>query len=173
MTDTNPLANKLEGVLSNASVEAISNIVKEQVSAFHNGGLTKADVNLNAERIIATIVADVDGADGKFDHRIDKTVLAAKLKKLEESGLMRQAFGNQIVQKLDEAVRNAPQLKDGSAIDAEALIQQTLRKAEVFVDDTFNKIDRNKDGLISQSDLAGGFQPLPTPSDTKAKPMVR
>lgn len=154
----------LDGVISKDALKAIESKVKEvskKVSdAIHGKGeIEKKYIDIRIDKTVEILLADLDGADGAFDHKISKAQLQKRANKLADAfadskkGAFAEALGTikqGIAQKLAETT--------GETLDTQELYTNITKAAHVKTDAIFNKFDLDHNGKIDQKELKEALQ---------------
>ena len=154
-TETNVIP---AGIISEASRKEINATISNLTKT--NGvdkGFHLEQVNAAAQHIVSVLVAEADGADGKFDHKIQKKTLVEKLNKIEEIPGIGKLMNGEFAQIL---VSSHAMLKDMPKTFPSGDIEKNLK---VSVDRMVNKaaiFDTNGDKFISPDEMKAVFQKL-------------
>ncbi len=148
----------LDGVISREALSAIKtkvNEVSEKISATINGKgeIEKSFVDMRIDKAVQILLADLDGADGKFDNKISKAEMKKRgVKAFSRLGTSEGSFLVGLPQ-LKEAIVKQVQETKGDALDVNALRKLVTDGIHVQTDKLFDKLDVDHNGKINREEL--------------------
>ena len=136
--------NPLHGVVSDKAVVAVGKAISGLTDKFMSTGIKEAEYTKVTHKVAEILVADFDGRDGKFDHKIDKALILEKMKNNE--AMKNLGFKGEM-RILDQF---PTQKIDGREyIDSKLL----LAALKVKADTSFDNLDKNHDHVLSHKDF--------------------
>lgn len=169
MSSTNNPTNPLKDVLSDDAAKALMTIVQRDLKkAKSTEGISLSQAQKDARQATHIVVADLDGADGAFDGKIDKALLNEKLGK---SSLLLGMVGGDKAKLAKEIEKMGSKIAEGDTLDTKKLLTEWGAKSDENIKELFQRLDTNKDGVLSITDRdAVEATPVATPA---RKPIPR
>ncbi len=134
-----------DGILSQEAVKEISRLFK---SVDIEKGITEKQIKEKVHDLAAVVLADIDGADGKFDHKISKKVAIDKIGKIEALVGKNSDYGE-----LLEGAKKMIKKESAATIDSEALLTKIDKNVADMVGKVFKKVDLDKDGKLEMNEI--------------------